>query len=294
MKEVVLTADDFGLTPGVNQGILEAHRAGLVNRASIMSTGLAFVDAVALARAHPTLAVGLHVALTCGRPASPMPALTNPDGAFRNRPWRVGWRMLLHVLPVGQVEQELRAQIERPLALGLRPAHLDSHHHIHLLPGLLPMVLRLAREYEIPALRLPDESAYLRAWRLRGRRAPAGGSVAAGPGAAALGRSLVITLLARRAAPLIRAAGFQTADAFLGIAFHWALPPAQVVQTLRYLPEGRTEIACHPGHPDPLLRQLGLRLVEQRAAELQALSQPWAREALGRAGLQGTCAQEAR
>lgn len=146
MKRLIVNADDFGLSPGVNRGIIRAHREGIVTSATLMVTMPAWAEAVELARATPTLAVGLHVNLTAGRPlAGPAPSLTGPDGGFR-RPAELGASA-----ETAEAEREVRAQVERFLATGLPLSHLDSHHHVHQgVPAVGAAVSKVAAELRVP------------------------------------------------------------------------------------------------------------------------------------------------
>src|SRR5262249_9461028 len=150
-------ADDFGLSPAVNHGILEAHRQGPVTSTSLMANLPAAAAAVELWREAPALGLGLHLNLTAGRPlTSPerLRALVDRSGHF----WVLGQfllRLRAGTIQRSELERELSAQIEHALALGARPDHIDGHHHIQVHPRLAPLVLRLARTYGLPAVRAP-------------------------------------------------------------------------------------------------------------------------------------------
>ncbi|MGN7469125.1 chitin disaccharide deacetylase [Brevibacillus sp. SAFN-007a] len=142
--KLIVNADDFGYSKGVNLGIIEAHRAGVVTSATVMVNMSGFEHAVQLANETPTLGVGIHLVLTCGAPVSQnVPSLTDEQGRFRRE------RDFLHASPE-EVERELRCQLETFLQTGLPLTHIDSHHHVHAHPAILPIVLRLAKEYRLP------------------------------------------------------------------------------------------------------------------------------------------------
>ncbi|MGI6362361.1 MAG: carbohydrate deacetylase [Bacillota bacterium] len=157
MRKLIINADDFGLTPGINQAVMRAHREGILTSATLMAGGLAWQEAVALAAKTPTLGVGVHLTITALKPVLPperVPSLVDAAGNFRRQFWRV------LVWNNKEVEAEWRAQIQRLLEAGLEPTHLDSHHHIHLWPPLLAIACRLAREFGIPAVRAISPASF--------------------------------------------------------------------------------------------------------------------------------------
>ena len=155
MKRLVVTADDFGLSPGVVAGIMEAHQRGIVTATSLMVNAPATQDAFRQARASPSLSTGLHFVLTFGEPIGPrepLGALLGKDGRFRR--WDAGER---DRVTAGQVREELRAQLRRfENGVGRPPSHIDGHHHVHAIPGVLTAVIEEARGLSIP-VRSPDE-----------------------------------------------------------------------------------------------------------------------------------------
>lgn len=166
MRSLIVTGDDFGALPGVNAAIARAHDAGILTAASLIVTG-EFVDqAVALARERPRLATGLHLALCDARSASPPGAISDlvtADGRFPASPGRTGivhwiWRRRRR----GQLEQEIRAQLERYLETGLPLDHVDGHHHLHMHPVVFDILLRCIEDYKIPWVRLVHEDRWAR------------------------------------------------------------------------------------------------------------------------------------
>jgi len=160
VRTLTVTADDFGSSFDVNEAVIETHREGIVTSASLMVTGPAAGEAVRLARAHPTLSVGLHLVLADGNPSLPpseVPDLVSPEGSFPRSPTRAGLRMHFSRAARGQVRREVAAQLQAFRRTGLRLAHVDGHHHLHMHPVVLAALAELAGEYEIPAIRLPAE-----------------------------------------------------------------------------------------------------------------------------------------
>jgi chitin disaccharide deacetylase len=259
-RRLRVTADDFGFTPGVTDGILEAHEKGIVTHTSIMAGGLDFDRAVALSRKRPGLGVGIHLTLTWGNPLSSpssIPSLVGADGKLVSL-GELLKRFLMGRLARGEVSGEWEAQIRRVTQAGIIPTHIDSHHHLHLLPGLFPLAAQIARKYKVPWLRRPAEAI----WQGRHSRS-------------ALVKRVIFRILTLRPWPL------STSDAFLGLTLQGQRDYAtRITRALRKLPQGTTEFMVHPGKPDPLLEKED-PLVWEREIELQGLCDPELKRLLG-------------
>lgn len=158
MTRLIVNADDFGLTPGVNAGILEAHRQGIVTSTTLMVNMGAAEEALRLAADCPTLGVGIHLTLTAGHAVSTeVPSLVDRAGRF----WNL--KHLAQFARPDDIRREFRCQMERFLSFGKKPTHIDSHHHVHGEPSIRPIVLDLAREYDLPVRNapVPDNAATL-------------------------------------------------------------------------------------------------------------------------------------
>jgi hopanoid biosynthesis associated protein HpnK len=158
--KLIVHADDFGLSEKVNEGIIEAHRNGIVTSASIMANGVAFEQAVELCNSTPTLDVGVHLTLVEEKPLSDkrdIPSLVDKSGFFYNRAAAFIRRYLLSNVSFDEVRYELDLQVRKVVASGLEVTHLDGHQHIHMLPRISLIVGQLARKYNIPAVRYPRE-----------------------------------------------------------------------------------------------------------------------------------------
>jgi hopanoid biosynthesis associated protein HpnK len=239
-RRLIVTGDDFGAAPEVNAAIVRAHRDGILTSTSLMVTGAAAAAAFELARATPRLAVGLHLVLAQGRPASPpasIPALVAADGAFRRAPvgtgLRYAWTWLFRS-GHAQLRREIEAQLEAFTATGLRLAHVDGHLNMHLHPMILPILIELAPRYGIRAMRLSREDL---GPALRHDRAHAGRK---------LGETIVFRALAARAAPRLAAAGIATADRIYGMHQTGHVDERYLLGVLAELPSGVSEIYCHP------------------------------------------------
>ncbi|MCF6138498.1 chitin disaccharide deacetylase [Pseudalkalibacillus berkeleyi] len=145
--QLLVNADDFGYSRGVNYGIMDAHKHGIVNSTTMLMNMQGTDQAIELAKENPDLKVGVHLTLTCGKALAPkVPSLTSDDGTFRmTRKFE-----RIEEVRVEDVEMEWSAQIEAFLQTGLVPTHMDSHHHIHGQSKLLSVVKRLSEKYGLP------------------------------------------------------------------------------------------------------------------------------------------------
>jgi predicted glycoside hydrolase/deacetylase ChbG (UPF0249 family) len=261
---VIVTADDFGLCEPVNLGVAAAFDQGVLTGASLLPTGHAFEHAVSLARGRPDLDLGVHLALTQTSPLSPaedVVSLLDDRGRFLPT-WSAFLRRYLRGgVRRSHVEAELRAQIARVRQAGLPVSCLDGHQHLHLLPGLLPVVARLAQEFNIGALRCPRQS--------RGRDARSG------PASGRLRRRLeemALRAACRWGARLVTAHGLLLPDDFRGFREAGAWDADSLAQTFADVDGGLTEICCHPGADDGIADRFpwGYRWEQ----ELSALTSP--------------------
>ncbi|HXT77317.1 MAG TPA: ChbG/HpnK family deacetylase [Candidatus Eisenbacteria bacterium] len=269
MKNLIVNADDLGWTEGVNQGIAEAHRNGIVTSTSLLANGAAFASGVELARSTPGLGVGVHLNLSDGEPIAPrelVATLLNDEGEFAGGPEALLLRIAKRDVTVREAEQEWEAQIERVKEAGIQPTHLDGHKHVHMLPGLFEVALRLAKRYGIGAIRVAHEASSLRAALSAGDELHA--SVVLKQGVQARG----LKLLARDAREQAERAGISTSDFFCGIAQTGEMTKEGVARLLRSLPEGTTELMTHPGYADQDLQNSATRLQGSRQTELLILT----------------------
>jgi hopanoid biosynthesis associated protein HpnK len=267
-RNLIVNADDLGWTAGVNRGVAEAHRNGIVTSTSLLANGAAFAEAVELVRKTQGLGVGVHLNLSDGPPVAAreaVPTLVNASGEFEGGPDSLLLKIATRGLAMREVETEWAAQIAKIRAAGIQPTHLDGHKHVHMLPGLFEIALRLARRHGIGAIRVSHEASGLRAALSTGE---ARASVVLKQGVQARG----LKLLARDAREQADRAGVSTADYFCGIAQTGELTKEGVARLLRSLPEGTTELMCHPGYADEALRKTATRLQGSREKEVEILT----------------------
>jgi hopanoid biosynthesis associated protein HpnK len=259
LKQLIVNADDFGYTHGVNRGIVEACANGIVTSASLLANGAAFEDAVEQARRTPGLDVGCHLNLAEGRPVSRpdhIPHLVGPGGTFQGLR-TFGLRLLAGAVPLLELERECAAQVERLIAAGIRPSHLDTHQHTHLHPRVALAVSRTAQRYGIPWVRRLLENVFppIRegAWR---RRAIAVAS----------------HVLSSRFDRQLAAHGLRAPDFFTGFTLTGRLTRPALEATFVALPEGVTELMCHPGYCDAELDSSPTCLRSEREVEFEAVA----------------------
>jgi chitin disaccharide deacetylase len=254
------------MTRGVNRGIVRSHEEGIVTSTTIMANGDAFQDAVELARTCPTLGVGLHIVLVGGRavgPANEIGALTDRNGELPRTLSSLLRKSLARVVSRQQIEREIRAQVERVLAAGIHPSHLDTHKHTHMYPPVMKCLANVAADYGIPNVRMPFENLNGVIRRIGGMRL------------ASFGRStFVLASQGNRSyfQRYARASHLRAPDHFFGFALTGRLARDATLRILRDLPEGTSELVCHPGINDADLDAQPTRLKKERETELAALT----------------------
>ncbi len=277
-KALIFTADDFGLAPALNEAVALAHRDGLLTAASLMAGAPAGGQALALAREFPDLCLGVHLTLIQGRAVLPprkIAGLTDAWGNFPNHPVATGWRYFCRPGLLPQIRAELAAQIEAVLAAGLKVWFLNGHLNLHLHPRLLPLVIDLAREYGIPAVRLCRED-----WRATLALAPDGPL-------AKMAQGLIFQWLSRRAGRRLAAAGLASNDHLFGLTNDGRMTEAHLLALIPRLQPGVTEICVHPAlYADAALQRWGPAY--RRREELAALLSPVLRARLVEHGVQLT------
>jgi predicted glycoside hydrolase/deacetylase ChbG (UPF0249 family) len=261
-RRLIVNADDMGLHPGINAGILHAHRDGIVTSASLCAGGAAFEDAVTGLKASG-LDLGVHLTLSGEAPVAPASALPTlaPEGRLPAYFTALFAGLLTGRIKLDDVERELTAQLARVADTGLAPSHLDSHQHVHLHPALLPVVTKLAKRFAVGAVRA-------------GRRV-----------VPLLGvRPAVLALFAWGAARRVRREGLRSPDAMVGVAESGRLGEDRLLRAIDRLPEGTSELICHPGTDGAAIGAAyawGFSWDE----ETRALTAPRVREALVRRGV---------
>jgi chitin disaccharide deacetylase len=248
LKYLIPNADDFGYTRDVNDGIIHAHRQGILTATTLMATGAEFDHAVALARENRSLDVGVHLVLV-GSQGFPQTVPQLIQQIARRR---------IHIY------DELAAQVRKVQRSGIQPTHLDTHKHTHLLPPVLNALARVSAEFGIPWVRRPFDlplNGGSAPWR---RRAV----------------SKTLGFASARFHRVLERHGCRTTDHFAGFQITGRYGAAELATLIRHLPEGVTEFMCHPGFCTQELRAARTRLKESRRRELDALTSREVRRAL--------------
>jgi hopanoid biosynthesis associated protein HpnK len=279
MKQLILNADDFGMTLGVNEGIIRAHRDGILTSATLMANGEAFDDAVERARANKELGVGCHLVLVGGKCVATKDSVASLVGAGGNLPDSLPLfvaKISSGIIRIEEIEREFRAQIGRVRAAGIEPTHLDTHKHTHAHPRVMEALGKVAKECGIARVRKPIENL-----RDSWETSQAGGQgvsmqiLAAG----------AVRAIAPQFTAISRRYGLLSPDHFLGLAMTGQLSPTVLRGVIGTVVDGTTEIMLHPGICDADLARSGSRLQKQREDELQGLLDPGVRSAVTERGI---------
>ena len=279
MRRLIINADDFGLTPGVNRAIVEAHERGVVTSATMMANARAVEDASAQT-GKGGLSVGCHVVLIDGTPLlapEDVSSLLGGNGRFRDSWLDFAGRALRSKFDEGQVAAEVEAQIRKIQQTGLQVTHVDSHKHVHLLPPVLRPMLKAAQACGVRAIRNPFAplkplamAHLVKRPRLWGRYSEV----------------KVLRHFGEQFRQAVGDADMVTTDGTFGIVVTGALDAELFAAIVGSLPEGTWEMVCHPGYCDADLRAARTRLRESREQELRVLTSAEARKAIEASGVE--------
>jgi chitin disaccharide deacetylase len=280
VRRLIVNADDFGLTRGVNRAIVESHRDGIVTSSTLMANGQAFEDAIAQAKSASRLSVGCHVVLVDGSPVlggqqgSTLFDQKADDGRFYDGLGAFALRAVSGRIDPDEIEAEVTAQIRKLQSAGVSVSHLDTHKHTHILPQVLRALLRAARTCGVPAVRNPFGpvrfsilAKYPSLWKR-------------------YSQVTVLNHLGGRFRNSVTNAGMLTTDGTVGVVATGAMDSYLFRSIVDSLPEGTWELVCHPGYNDADLDDIRTRLRASRAVELRLLTSTKALELLVRSGVQ--------
>jgi hopanoid biosynthesis associated protein HpnK len=278
VRRLIVNADDFGLTAGIDRAIVEGHTGGVVSSATLMANGSAFEDAVTAARSAPKLSVGCHVVLVDGTPVLPPQNVdtlvairsAEPDKFFSSLS-AFAARAMLGGFDRDQLVAEVTAQIQKLQAAGIQVTHLDTHKHAHLFPEILSALLRAARICGVRAIRnpiVPVKAMPKKIWKSRRDLWKRYGQVR------------VLHTFSGQFHQRTKRAGLLTPDGVIGVVETGSFESSLLRQTLSSLPEGTWELVCHPGYNDADLRAVPTRLRDSRDEERRLLTSPELREFL--------------
>ncbi|TMQ64953.1 MAG: ChbG/HpnK family deacetylase [Candidatus Eisenbacteria bacterium] len=275
-RRLIVNADDFGLTLPITEGTIDAFERGILTSASFVATGDAFARAAQYAASHPDLDAGVHLMIVHSSPVLPPEetrSLVQEDGRFLPGYGEFMARYLSGGVRDQEVEAEWSAQIARLRGAGVRITHLDSHQHLHLVPGLFRIALRIARANGILAMRFPRVPTVLR----RAERGSVRRSL----------EFLPLRLMEQSNLPHLNASGIRTPDRFFGFHSTGHLDQKALRSVLFGVPQGTSELVCHPGmgEPDPS-PIVGWEY--EWGAELEALTSPETRRIVDSQGIELT------
>lgn len=269
MRRLIVNADDFGLTAGVNRGIVESHRNGIVTSTTLMACSKRFAEAASLTKNLPRLSVGCHVVLVDGEPTAnsgEISSLLSPGSPPQFRVSLMNFAAMAASgrLDEGQIEAEITAQIQKLQSAGVAVSHLDSHKHTHMFPVVLRGMLRAAKKCGVRAIRNPFEplvfakfARWKRQFQLR-----------------------MMSNFRRNFRHALDDAGIATPDGCIGVAATGGLNEDTFRQLIERLPEGTWEFVSHPGYNDQELDTIRTRLRESREKELSILTSHTTKEVL--------------
>ena len=273
MRRLIVNADDFGFTSGVNRAIVEAHTKGVVTSATLMANGRAFHEAQQLAKNLPNLSIGCHVVLIDGDPVLPtqeLPSLTESN-RFRDSLKAFAARAITGKIDSAEISAEATAQIKKIQTAGIPVSHFDTHKHTHLFPRVLRPALKAAAQCGLRAVRNPFGPRFpLRSTQLLAR-----------PNLwTRFAEVRILSTFAGKFHEAVQREGFATPDGTLGIEVTGILDETLFSAIAGSIPEGTWEFVCHPGYNDPDLQRANTRLRESREIELRVLTLPTARAIL--------------
>jgi hopanoid biosynthesis associated protein HpnK len=263
-RRLIVNADDFGQSSGVNEAVVRAHREGILTTASLMVNEPAFNEAVTLARQHPRLGVGLHLTLSHGRSALPpekIPGLVNADGEFSNRAEATGLRYFMRRRLREQLRREIEAQFEKFRATGLPLDHVNGHLHFHLHPTVFGLVMELTEKFGIRRMRLTRDPFWMDVPLASGQR---------------LYRSthaMIYFWLSGYARPALRRKKIRHTQRVFGLLQNARVSEDYILKLLRILPAGDSELYSHPS-------------LDEFKHELDALISPRVKQAVQERGIQ--------
>lgn len=272
MQKLIVNADDFGWSEGVNLGIVRAHREGFLTSTTLMANMVNAEQAVSLAGENPDLGVGVHLNLLEGTALADLSAvgvICDSEGHFRYSAGRLAIGVMLSEKVRRAVEAEVCAQIEWIISRGLRPTHIDSHKHVHAAWGVFRIVRRAAEKYGIKSVRIPYEPGVVRSGKWpdvgsKDRR-----------------RSMIVSCMARSARSMAR--GMVSNDILLGIAHTGKADEGFWRGVCEFEHKGIVEVMVHPGYT-VAEDSKRTRLTVEREAELEALCNMEINESLRSAG----------
>lgn len=276
MIRLIVNADDFGLTSGVNRAIAEGHKNGIVSSSTLMANGPKFAEAVEIAKNNPQLGVGCHVTLVDGSPVTAplqVPSLLKKADRFRTGFGEFALASFFGKFSAQEIEAEATAQFRKLQDAGIAITHFDTHKHVHLFPKIVSPILRAAKACGVRAVRNPFGPVrilHLRAQPSSWKRWT---------------QVSFLNSLSGRFRRVVINSGLRTTDGTIGVVGTGSMNAEHLRLLLQTIPEGTWEFVSHPGYLDSDLQKAGTRLLESREVELQMLTAPAIRDFIHASGI---------
>lgn len=265
MKKLIVTADDFGLLKSINEGIVRAYEEGIVTYLNLIPTGEALDDAIGIMHKKGIKEAGAHLALTETRPVSlpsQVSGLVRRDGSFFAHNPQFFLRLFLGKIPQQQIYTELKSQLELLKKTGVNITSLSGHEHIHMMPSILAVFIKLAIEYKIPYIRYPRIERLVLPINIK-----------------KIYKALVLSCFGLGMAGQLKGSGVLYTDNFAGFLDSGSLGAGTLERILCSLREGTTELVCHPGFISPEVLDRCIFFLNCES-ELSALTSRLAKEAV--------------
>ena len=270
MKRLIVSADDFGLSRSINEGIVKAYKEGIVTNLNVIPTGEAFDDAADLIKRLKLEEAGAHLALTETLPVSDpakIPSLVTKNGMFYSNHILFSAKFMFGLIARHDVYLEFERQLLRVEKTGVRITNLSSHEHIHMIPAIMDMMVRLAKEHDIPAIRYPRKEKARRGFEIK-----------------KFFKYAVLSCFDKGMEKALRGSGIAYTENFAGFLDSGRLDERKLIDILSSLPEGTTELVCHPGFMGPEVMDK-YRWHKNCERELYALTSPIAKTLIGENGI---------
>lgn len=272
-KKLIINADDFGFSEAINRGIIDGYKNGIITSCSIMASAEYFDDAFEKLKEAPNLSVGVHLTLTNTKPTLPkgqVPFLVNRNSTFYHSPSTIIQRFILFPVSLQQAKAELRNQIQKVIQKGIKPSHLDTHKHLHLFMPLFKIIIQLALEFNIRIIRIPYDSIKIKNKFKKNKIKRF------------INRSLFVRQ--KRMKKYLIENSLKFPNHFFGFSYTGQLNEKILIEVIKSLPFGTTELMCHPGYCYDLI-SMPTRLKESREIELKALQSQIVKELINRNGI---------
>ncbi|AJQ27712.1 ChbG/HpnK family deacetylase [Pelosinus fermentans] len=245
MRQLIINADDFGINEMVNLGIIQGYVNGIITSTTIMPSGSAFDHAITLASVNKELGIGIHLTLVGETPLcdpQTIPSLVNNEGCLSLHYPEFFRRYCLGKIKLNDIHKELTAQVQKVMDSGIAVTHLDSHQHMHIVPGIIDVTIDIAKSFDIKKIRIPAEPfSFLGGYPFQTARIIARGG---------------LTFLAEIARRKIQKQGFVAPEHFFGMLAGGNMHEEYLLRILTSLPEGTSEIMIHPGTNDSILQKM--------------------------------------